>query len=375
MMNFMTYFALFGVFFFAYGIRSKTGLCFCRPLTFLLISVFRVLFVYFEACRSLVLWPPPLKMLARSGLCLQKFLSFVMKVKKKSWKNQVKDLKKYLFLSQDSYYYDVCLCWVKIKSKCLSIKNSFVIKSPKSRLLNDDEYVTPSTMKLTTWIRNHVSSSRTSEFWTRKKETIFPSSSTPAFKQYQKDTPPRRFLTFSAVQQNSSSNFEPPSRRKGRTTWRPWGRGLPRGQDFELAAWKTCHSLVSMAKEESKRTRQRTPCPQNTWTNNNLAPASFDADDDDDDQKTSIPMGSLLWDQVWQPLFYSMLVSLPESALLVFVKLGLIVWKNRAKGLKSRLYHMWCFEGARLFREIRSIYEKSDDFRHKMSFWFDYNRC
>ena len=136
-----------------------------------------------------------------------------------------------------------------------------------------------------------------------EKKDHFPPSSTTAFKQYQKDTPPRRFLTFSAVQQNSSSNFEPPSRRKGRTTWRPWGRGLPRGQDFELAAWKTCHSLVSMAKEESKRTRQRTPYPQNTWTNNNLAPASFDADDDDDDQKTSIPMGSLLWDQVWQPLF------------------------------------------------------------------------
>ena len=145
-----------------------------------------------------------------------------------------------------------------------------------------------------------------------EKRDHFPPSSTPAFKQYQKDTPPRRFLTFSAVQQNSSSNFEPPSRRKGRTTWRPWGRGLPRGQDFELAAWKTCHSLVSMAKEESKRTRQRTPYPQNTWTNNNLAPASSSMI-----KEHFIPMGRL-HDSLWwvsNPFFRSQPVLLRSSKL------------------------------------------------------------
>ena len=51
--------------------------------------------------------------------------------------------------------------------------------------------------------------------------------------------------------------------------WRPWGRGLLQCQDFELAAWKTCHSPLRYSLHQ-----HTTPCPQNTWTNNNLAPAS-----------------------------------------------------------------------------------------------------
>ena len=53
------------------------------PFTLLLISVFRVLFVYFEACRSPALFPPPLKMLARSGICLQTISQFCYESEKK----------------------------------------------------------------------------------------------------------------------------------------------------------------------------------------------------------------------------------------------------------------------------------------------------
>ena len=92
--------------------------------------------------------------------------------------------------------------------------------------------------------------------------------------------------------------------------WRPWGRGLLQCQDFELAAWKTCHSPLRYSLHQ-----HTTPCPQNTWTNNNLAPASSSMI-----KEHFIPMGRL-HDSLWwvsNPFFRSQPVLLRSKLKLSF---------------------------------------------------------
>ena len=209
-------------------------------------------------------------------------------------------------------------------------------------------------MKLTTWIRNHVSSSRTSEFWTRKKETIFLLRLLQLLNNIK--TTHHQDVFWLLVLSNKTQ-VQILSRHRGGKEERRGDRGEGASRGAKTSNLRL-EKRVTHSPWQRKNLREpgkeppahKIPEPTTIWLllRSMLMMMMMTI------RKLPFPWVVFFGTKSGNPFFYSMLVSLPESALLVFVKLGLIVWKNRAKGLKSRLYHMWCIGRARFFREIRS---------------------